>query len=117
MGDVASVSPSAKRHFVSPRGYDSRPQAARVATSRGRPEGGEGARAVCRRGWRPAGPRTDQLPDRYVPGGTGPYRMFSSQRYDTTSSLGYSSQTREYEQGSGTEWLHMQVGGTFERVT
>ncbi|CAL9124465.1 unnamed protein product, partial [Musa acuminata var. zebrina] len=43
--------------------------------------------------------------------------QFSSQRYDTTSSLAYSSQTREYEQGSGTEWLHMQVGGAFERVT
>lgn len=43
--------------------------------------------------------------------------QFSSQRYDTTSSLAYSSQTWEYEQGSGTEWLHMQVGGAFERVT
>ncbi|XP_065014962.1 transcription factor BHLH094-like isoform X1 [Musa acuminata AAA Group] len=46
-----------------------------------------------------------------------PSKDFSSQRYDTTSSLAYSSQTREYEQGSGTEWLHMQVGGAFERVT
>ncbi|WOL08044.1 hypothetical protein Cni_G16796 [Canna indica] len=34
----------------------------------------------------------------------------------STSSLAYSSQTREYEQGSGTEWLHMQIGGPFERV-
>ncbi|URE20766.1 hypothetical protein MUK42_10651 [Musa troglodytarum] len=41
-----------------------------------------------------------------------PSNDFSSQRYDATSGLAYSSQTREYEQGSGTEWLH-----TFERVT
>ncbi|RWV89114.1 hypothetical protein GW17_00048757, partial [Ensete ventricosum] len=48
----------------------------RAATARDRPVGGEGARATHRRGRRPAvGPCTGQLPDRYVPGGTGPYRL------------------------------------------
>lgn len=38
--------------------------------------------------------------------------------YENISSLAFASQTRrEYAQGSATEWLHMQVGGTFERVT
>ncbi|KAK8967865.1 Transcription factor BPE [Platanthera guangdongensis] len=37
--------------------------------------------------------------------------------YENISSLAYASQTRDYTQGSATELLHMQVGGTFERVS
>ncbi|PKU64984.1 transcription factor BHLH089 [Dendrobium catenatum] len=49
-----------------------------------------------------------------------PSKDFGAQTYHTPSSSGFPSQpTREYEreQGSTTEWLHMQVGGTFQRVT
>ncbi|XP_009417149.1 transcription factor BHLH089-like isoform X2 [Musa acuminata AAA Group] len=47
-----------------------------------------------------------------------PHKDFGAQAYDTASSLPFSSQAaREYEQGSATEWLHMQVGGALERVT
>ncbi|KAJ6846140.1 transcription factor bHLH79 [Iris pallida] len=46
-----------------------------------------------------------------------PPKDFGAQAYDA-SSLAFSSQaTREYDQGPATEWLHMQVGGAFERVT
>ncbi|KAL0916851.1 hypothetical protein M5K25_014395 [Dendrobium thyrsiflorum] len=56
---------------------------------------------------------------------TGLLENFSSkdfgggQAYENVSSLAYASQpSREYaQQGPGTEWLHMQVGGAFERVT
>ncbi|KAJ8499874.1 hypothetical protein OPV22_010426 [Ensete ventricosum] len=47
-----------------------------------------------------------------------PPKDFNGQPCDTTSSLAFSSQaTREYEQVLGTEWLHMQVGSAFKRVT
>ncbi|KAG1347535.1 transcription factor BHLH089 [Cocos nucifera] len=47
-----------------------------------------------------------------------PTKDFGAQTYDTASSLAFSTQpAREYGQGSATEWLHMQVGGAFERVT
>ncbi|XP_010923316.1 transcription factor BHLH089-like [Elaeis guineensis] len=47
-----------------------------------------------------------------------PAKDFGAQTYDTTSSLAFNTQpAREYGQGSATEWLHMQVGGAFERVT
>jgi len=43
--------------------------------------------------------------------------QFGAQAYDTPS-LTFSSQApREYGQEAATEWLHMQVGGAFERVT
>ncbi|KAH0458812.1 hypothetical protein IEQ34_011626 [Dendrobium chrysotoxum] len=44
---------------------------------------------------------------------------FGGQAYENVSSLAYASQpSREYVQrGPATEWLHMQVGGAFERVT
>ncbi|RWW62937.1 hypothetical protein BHE74_00029907 [Ensete ventricosum] len=49
---------------------------------------------------------------------SGGQALFGAQAYDTASSLPFSSQAaREYEQGSATEWLHMQVGGALERVT
>ncbi|URE26063.1 hypothetical protein MUK42_06333 [Musa troglodytarum] len=47
-----------------------------------------------------------------------PHKDFGAQTYDTASSLPFSSQAaREYEQGSATEWLHIQVGDALERVT
>ncbi|KAM0952102.1 putative transcription factor bHLH family [Dioscorea sansibarensis] len=46
-----------------------------------------------------------------------PPKDFGPQAYDTTPSLPFGTQAREYEQGSTPEWLHMQVGGAFERVT
>nr|QDH08956.1 transcription factor bHLH79-like isoform X2 [Cymbidium sinense]QDL88318.1 transcription factor bHLH79-like isoform X1 [Cymbidium ensifolium] len=49
-----------------------------------------------------------------------PSKDYGGQAYENISSLAYASQqpTREYlQQGSATEWLHMQVGGAFERVT
>lgn len=46
-----------------------------------------------------------------------PPKDFGAQAYDTPS-LAFGSQApREYGQGSAPEWLHMQVGGAFERVT
>ncbi|PKU82483.1 transcription factor BHLH089 isoform X2 [Dendrobium catenatum] len=44
---------------------------------------------------------------------------FGGQAYENVSGLAYASQpSREYvQQGPATEWLHMQVGGAFERVT
>ncbi|KAH7658745.1 hypothetical protein IHE45_17G110200 [Dioscorea alata] len=42
---------------------------------------------------------------------------FGPQAYDTAPSLSFGTQAREYEQGSTPEWLHMQGGGAFERVT
>lgn len=48
-----------------------------------------------------------------------PPKDLDAHTYDASSSLAFNSQpTREYGQGSATEWLlHMQVGGAFERVT
>ncbi|XP_072952570.1 transcription factor BHLH094-like isoform X4 [Typha angustifolia] len=38
--------------------------------------------------------------------------------YDTASSFGFNPQpSKEFRQGSETEWLHMQVGGGLEKVT
>ncbi|WOL04994.1 transcription factor bHLH79-like [Canna indica] len=46
-----------------------------------------------------------------------PHKEFGAQA-NNTSSLPFSSQaTRDYEQDSAAGWLHMQVGGAFERVT
>ncbi|XP_072951543.1 transcription factor BHLH089-like [Typha angustifolia] len=43
---------------------------------------------------------------------------FGAQTYDTASGLAFNTQApREYAQGPATEWLHMQLGGAFERVT
>ncbi|KAH7661877.1 Myc-type basic helix-loop-helix (bHLH) domain-containing protein [Dioscorea alata] len=46
-----------------------------------------------------------------------PPKDFGPQGYDTAPSLPFGTQARVYEQGSTPEWLHMQVGGAFERVT
>ncbi|KAJ7943554.1 transcription factor bHLH79 [Quillaja saponaria] len=46
-----------------------------------------------------------------------PSKDFGQQTFDTTS-IGFGSQaTRDYRRGSSPEWLHMQIGGGFERTT
>ncbi|XP_039130511.1 transcription factor BHLH089-like isoform X2 [Dioscorea cayenensis subsp. rotundata] len=42
---------------------------------------------------------------------------FGAQPFGTAPSLAFGSQAREFEQEPTSEWLHMQVGGAFERVT
>ncbi|KAF5203983.1 Transcription factor [Thalictrum thalictroides] len=42
---------------------------------------------------------------------------FSAQPFDASGIQFGSQATREYGQGSAPEWLHMQVGGGFERTT
>ncbi|KAG6536701.1 transcription factor BHLH089-like isoform X2 [Zingiber officinale] len=43
---------------------------------------------------------------------------FGAQGHDTVSSLTFTPHdTREYEQSSATDWLHMQIGAAVERVT
>ncbi|XP_045816763.1 transcription factor BHLH094-like isoform X1 [Trifolium pratense] len=46
-----------------------------------------------------------------------PPKDFDQQRYDTTAIPFASQATREYSRGSSPEWLHMQLGGGFERAT
>jgi hypothetical protein len=44
--------------------------------------------------------------------------QFGAQTYNPAPSLPFEPQaSREYNQNSAPEWLHMQVGGAFERVT
>nr|KYP65944.1 Transcription factor BPE [Cajanus cajan] len=42
---------------------------------------------------------------------------FDQQTFDTTGMPFVSQAAREYSRGSSPEWLHMQVGGGFERAT
>lgn len=47
-----------------------------------------------------------------------PSKDFGAQTYNSAPSLPFEPQTsREYNQTAIPEWLHMQVGGAFERVT
>ncbi|PVH31052.1 hypothetical protein PAHAL_9G046300 [Panicum hallii] len=48
-----------------------------------------------------------------------PSKDFASQTYSTAPGLTFDTQTpREYGQGTSTsEWLHMQIGGAYERVS
>ncbi|KAF3330223.1 transcription factor bHLH79 isoform X1 [Carex littledalei] len=47
-----------------------------------------------------------------------PSKDFGAQTYNPAPSLAFEPQSsREYNQNSAPEWLHMQVGGAFERVT
>ncbi|RLN39032.1 transcription factor bHLH79 [Panicum miliaceum] len=48
-----------------------------------------------------------------------PSKHFASQTYSTAPGLTFDTQTpREYGQGASTsEWLHMQIGGAYERVS
>lgn len=39
-----------------------------------------------------------------------------NQSYDAAGIL-YGSQARDYNQGGQPEWLHMQIGGSFERTS
>ncbi|XBH95609.1 transcription factor BHLH089-like [Triticum dicoccoides] len=50
---------------------------------------------------------------------TFPTKDFAAPTYNTAPGLTFDPQTpREYAQGSpAAEWLHMQIGGTYERVT
>uniref|UniRef100_A0ACD5X5F4 Uncharacterized protein n=1 Tax=Avena sativa TaxID=4498 RepID=A0ACD5X5F4_AVESA len=50
---------------------------------------------------------------------TFPPKDFGAPTYNTAPGLTFDPQTpREYAQGSpASEWLHMQIGGTYERVT
>ncbi|KAF6146180.1 hypothetical protein GIB67_005828 [Kingdonia uniflora] len=43
-----------------------------------------------------------------------PPKDFGAQTFDTTEMTFASQATREYEQRSSQDWLHMQVGGSFE---
>jgi len=43
--------------------------------------------------------------------------QFDQQTFDTTGMPFASQATREYSRGSSPEWLHMQVGGGYERAT
>ncbi|KAG6599074.1 Transcription factor BHLH-like protein [Cucurbita argyrosperma subsp. argyrosperma] len=42
---------------------------------------------------------------------------YGQQTFDTTGTTFGSQATREYSRGSSPEWLHMQIGGSFERTT
>ncbi|KAJ3670167.1 hypothetical protein LUZ60_010491 [Juncus effusus] len=48
-----------------------------------------------------------------------PSKDFATQSYNPPPNLGFDPQStqREFNQSSASEWLHMQVGGAFERVT
>ncbi|XP_068636842.1 transcription factor BHLH089-like [Aristolochia californica] len=46
-----------------------------------------------------------------------PTKDFGMQTFDTSTMAFGSQAPREYDQGSQPEWLHMQVGGGFERAT
>ncbi|MQM05979.1 hypothetical protein Taro_038794 [Colocasia esculenta] len=46
-----------------------------------------------------------------------PAKDFGIRAFDNSGSVFASQPTREYGQGSPQEWLHMQVGGGFERET
>ncbi|KHN01144.1 Transcription factor bHLH79 [Glycine soja] len=46
-----------------------------------------------------------------------PPKDFDQQTFDTTGMPFASQATREYSRGSSPEWLHMQVGGGYERAT
>ncbi|XP_004299622.1 PREDICTED: transcription factor bHLH79 isoform X1 [Fragaria vesca subsp. vesca] len=46
-----------------------------------------------------------------------PSKDLNAQQFDAAALLFGSHTPREYAQGSQAEWLHMQVGGSFERTT
>ncbi|GAV81658.1 HLH domain-containing protein [Cephalotus follicularis] len=46
-----------------------------------------------------------------------PSRDFGQQTFDTTDLAFGTQATREYNRGTSPEWLHMQIGGSFERTT
>ncbi|XP_071693571.1 transcription factor BHLH094 [Rutidosis leptorrhynchoides] len=46
-----------------------------------------------------------------------PSKDFGQQQFDMASMPFGSQQPREFSRGSSPEWLHMQIGGSFERTT
>ncbi|KAG6482139.1 hypothetical protein ZIOFF_058770 [Zingiber officinale] len=53
-----------------------------------------------------------------VPTSKDASQNFGAQGHDTISRLTYTPhETREFDQNSTTDWLHMQIGGALERVT
>ncbi|KAA8533058.1 hypothetical protein F0562_033409 [Nyssa sinensis] len=46
-----------------------------------------------------------------------PSKDFGQQTFDTAGVAFNSQATRDYDRGSSPEWLHMQIGGGFERTT
>ncbi|KAL2349330.1 hypothetical protein Fmac_003330 [Flemingia macrophylla] len=62
--------------------------------------------------------KLEAVNSRMVPGiEVFPPKDFDQQAFDTTGMPFVSQATREYSRGSSPEWLHMQVGGGFERAT
>ena len=43
--------------------------------------------------------------------------QFVQQTFDTAGGAFGSQAARDYDRGSSKEWLHMQIGGSFERTT
>lgn len=43
--------------------------------------------------------------------------QFTQQTFDTAGMPFGSQATREYSRGTSPDWLHMQIGGGFERMT
>lgn len=43
--------------------------------------------------------------------------QFTQQTFDTAGMPFVSQATREYSRGTSPDWLHMQIGGGFERMT
>lgn len=43
--------------------------------------------------------------------------QFGQQTFDTAAMAFGTQPPREYSRGSSPEWLHMQVGGSFERTS
>lgn len=61
--------------------------------------------------------KLEAVNSRMNPGIEGfPSKDFGQQTFDTAGVAFGSEATREYGQGSSPEWLHMQVGGGFERT-
>ncbi|KAK4399759.1 Transcription factor [Sesamum angolense] len=46
-----------------------------------------------------------------------PSKEFTQQTFETPGMAFGSQSTREYDRGSSPEWLHMQIGGAFERTS
>ncbi|KAK6922095.1 Myc-type, basic helix-loop-helix (bHLH) domain [Dillenia turbinata] len=62
--------------------------------------------------------KLEAVNSRMTPGIEGfPSKDFAPQAFDSASVAFGSQATREYPRGSSPEWLHMQVGGGFDRTT
>lgn len=62
--------------------------------------------------------KLEAVTSRTNPGAEGfPSKDFGQQSFDMTAVPFGSQATRDYSRGSSPEWLHMQIGGGFERTT